>query len=139
MRAAVQGAGPVQTGAGVDPPSYLLAQKRLLNSALVRRARSTTSESRRATRSAGARQLRRVIDATLARSAFAARPALPRFRLHFFGLVAPSACITNPAIRSSTASREQCLHSHAGCGGEFKVARTAPMAHSTPASESSAS
>src|SRR5438876_8693029 len=94
MRAAVQGAGPVQTGAGVDPPSYLLAQKRLLWSALVRRARSTTSESRRATRSAGVRQLRRLIDATLARNAFAARRALRRLRLHFFELVAPSARIT---------------------------------------------
>src|SRR5438876_2260511 len=138
MRAAVQGAGPGQTGAGVDPPSYLLAQKRLLWSALVRRARSTTSESRHATRSAGVRQLRRLIDATLARNAFAARRALRRLRLHFFELVAPSARITRAAIRSSARSREQCRPAQAG-GGSLNAARTAPMAHSTPASDSSGS
>src|SRR5713226_10600881 len=104
MRAAVQGVGP---GDGVDPPSYLLVQKRLLKSALVRRARSTTSESRRATRSAGARQLRRVIDATLARSAFAARCALRRFRLHFFGLVAPSARITRRSASGTSARQDR--------------------------------
>jgi len=82
--------------------------------------------------------LRRLIDATLARNAFAARRALRRFRLHFFGLVAPSARITRPAIRSSARSREQCRHPQAG-GGSLNVARTAPMAHSTPASDSSGS
>src|SRR5690242_8830524 len=58
--------------------------------------------------SKGARLLR-VSDATLALSAFAARRALPRFRLHFFGLLVPSACITKPTIRSSAGSREQLL------------------------------
>ncbi len=125
------------TGNGVDPPSYLLMQKRLLKRALVRPAKSTTSESRLATRSSGARHLR-FSDATLALSAFAARRARRRFRLHFFGLVAPSARITRPATRSSAGSSEQCLHPQAG-GASFNVARTAPMAHSTPASESSGS
>src|SRR5437899_11392980 len=118
MRAAVQ-------GAGVDPPSYLLAQKRVLWSALVRRARSTTSESRRATRSAAVRQLRRLIDATLARNAFAARRALRRLRLHFFELVAPSARISRAPIRSSARPREQCRPAQAG-GGSLNAARTAP-------------
>src|SRR3989441_667093 len=55
--------GWIVTGNGVDP-SYLLMQKRLLKRALVRPAKSTTSESRLATRSSGARHLR-FSDATL--------------------------------------------------------------------------
>ena len=123
---------------GVDPPAYLPAQKRLLKSAPVRLANSTSSESRLATRSGGARHLLRLSDATRSLSAFVARSALRRLRLHLFGRVAPSACITRPAIRSSRGSREQRLHPQAS-GGSFNVARTAAMAHSTPASESSGS
>jgi hypothetical protein len=127
-----------QNGKRVAPPSYLLAQKRLLKSAAVRLAKSTTSELRLATRSLGARHFLRVSDPTLALSNFTARRALRRFRLHLFGLVEPSARITRPAIRSSAGSREQCLHPQAS-PGSFNVARTVSIAHSTPASDSSGS
>ena len=115
------------------------AQKPLLDNAFVRPARSMLSALRIAAGSTGARHLLRISDATFACNDFAARRAVLRLPLHFLALVTVSARLTKAASRSSVGSREQRLHLHSGCGGSVSVARTMPMAHSTPASESSVS